>query len=93
MSSPEARVNNIAARLAAIGLTPRVTDHDTHTSIETEVPDQVPTDSWREFLAALAAADWWGISIGSRSGRLAWAAVNKEPPGTADAVRGHGHQP
>lgn len=93
MCTPEARVNAITARLSAVGLTPRVTDHDTYTHIETEVPDQAPAQSWREFLAALIAADWWGIAIGSRSDRTAWAAVNKETPATASTVRGHGHQP
>ncbi|GHG60447.1 hypothetical protein GCM10018779_27770 [Streptomyces griseocarneus] len=92
MHSLEARVDAIAARLTAAGCVPRVSDHDTHVRIETEVPEQAPTEAWREFLAALDAADWWGIAIGSKRGRTAWAAVDKETPAAIEAARGRGNQ-
>lgn len=79
MCTPEARVKAIAARLSAAGFTPRVTDHDAYTHIETEVPDQAPVEAWWELLSALVAADWWGSVSGSRSGRTAWACVNRNP--------------
>ncbi|MFI9720762.1 hypothetical protein ACIHFE_14060 [Streptomyces sp. NPDC052396] len=92
MPSPAERVQDIAARLSAAGFAPQVTDLDDHTRIETEVPDQVPAEPWRQFLAALALADWWGFAIGSKSGCFAWAAVNKNTPAAARTARGHDRQ-
>ncbi|MCF3102932.1 hypothetical protein IPZ58_15225 [Streptomyces roseoverticillatus] len=91
MPTHDARVQDIAARLHAVGFTPRVTDHDTHTHIETEVPERVTAESWQELLAALAAADWSGMTTGNKSGRSAWAGVNKETPAAVEA-RGRGRQ-
>jgi hypothetical protein len=79
----------MAARLSAAGFTPNVTHHDDCTCIESEVPDSISAESWRELLAALETADWFGLVDSSESGRTVWAAVSNEAPATADAVRGH----
>ncbi|GGX68690.1 hypothetical protein GCM10010324_11870 [Streptomyces hiroshimensis] len=89
---PEVRVDAIAARLSGAGFTPRVTAHQTHAHIDTEVPDPLPPESWRELFAALAIGDGWGVSIDSKSGRLAWAAVKRETPAVVGATRGRGRQ-
>ncbi|MFE5089210.1 hypothetical protein ACFRCI_02155 [Streptomyces sp. NPDC056638] len=91
MPASELSVENIAARLSAAGLTARVEQHAHHTSIEAEVPDDFPTDSWREVLDAVARADRFGLSASNVDGRVLWAAVRKAVPATGD-VRGPGHQ-
>ncbi|MFF7023384.1 hypothetical protein ACFY97_20605 [Streptomyces klenkii] len=68
-----------------------MTEHETHMRVETEVPEHVSSESLRELLSALAAADWWVVVNGRWNGCTAWAAVNKETPAALDA-RGHGHQ-
>lgn len=92
MLSPEARAEQIVARLCAAGFTPRLTDHGAYTCIEIEVPDRVSAETWQEFVAALAEADWFGVAAGSQGRGSAWVAVNKETPAAARAARGRGHQ-
>ncbi|WP_406014882.1 hypothetical protein OG520_26570 [Streptomyces sp. NBC_00984] len=91
MPASELSVEDIAARLSAAGLTTRVTQHDHHISIEAEVPDDFPADSWREVLDAVAKADRFGLFASNVDGRVLWAAVHKAVPATGD-VRGPGHQ-
>ncbi|MCD9144339.1 hypothetical protein [Streptomyces albireticuli] len=62
-----------------------------HTFIETTVPDPVSAEAWRELLEVLETADAFGL-VDGRSGRVAWAAIDRETPATANAARGHGHQ-
>ncbi|MEU5424323.1 hypothetical protein AB0H73_01755 [Streptomyces olivoreticuli] len=92
MPARKVRADHMAARLSAAGFTPRVTHRTDQTRIETEVPDAVSADSWRDLLAVLETADSFGLVVGD-SGRTAWAAVSEETPATASTVRGHGHQP
>lgn len=82
----------MAARLSAAGFTPSVTHHHDYTYVESEVPDSTSAKSWRELLAVLETAEWFGLVDSSVSGRTVWAAVSNEAPATADAVRGHSRQ-
>ncbi|MER5712075.1 hypothetical protein [Streptomyces sp. NPDC002122] len=91
MPAPEVCAEALAARLSAIGLTTRVLDHTTHTSIEAEVPESLPAETWREVLEVAAKADRFGLLATSLGGRTLWAAVHKAVPATGD-VRGPGHQ-
>ncbi|MEU1866802.1 hypothetical protein [Streptomyces gardneri] len=91
MPAPEVSAEAIATRLSAIGLTTRVLDHTRHTSIEAEVPDSLPAETWREVLEVVAKADRFGLLATSLGGRTLWAAVHKAVPATGD-VRGPGHQ-
>ncbi|MFB7195551.1 hypothetical protein [Streptomyces sp. NPDC056240] len=86
-----AGAEDIAARLTALGLTPRVTEHARHLVIETEVPDSLPAEKWRVALEAMAEADRFGLSATSLNGRTLWAAVHTETPATGE-VRGPGSQ-
>ncbi|WP_111664672.1 MULTISPECIES: hypothetical protein [unclassified Streptomyces] len=85
------RAEGIAARLTALGLTPRVTGHADRLVIEAEVPDSLPAEKWRDALSAVAEADRFGLLANSLNGRTLWAAVNTEPPSTGN-VRGPGSQ-
>ncbi|MEU5064056.1 hypothetical protein AB0G95_08550 [Streptomyces virginiae] len=91
MPASKARAKGIAARLSALGLTTRVEEHARYTSIEAEVPETLPTESWREVLEVVAEADKFGLLASSLTGRTLWAAVRKAVPATGD-VRGPGHQ-
>ncbi|MEV4334093.1 hypothetical protein AB0K02_26785 [Streptomyces sp. NPDC049597] len=91
MPASEASAEDIAARLSAIGLTTRVEEHARHTSIEAEVPESLPAETWREALDVVAEADRFGLLASNLNGRTLWAAVRKEVPATGD-VRGPGHQ-
>ncbi|MFB7354275.1 hypothetical protein [Streptomyces gardneri] len=91
MPAPEVSAEAIATRLSAIGLTTRVLDHTRHTSIEAEVPESLPAETWREVLEVVAKADRFGLLATSLGGRTLWAAVHKAVPATGD-VRGPGHQ-
>ena len=91
MPAPEVSAEALATQLSAIGLTTRVLDHTRHTSIEAEVPESLPAETWREVLEVVAKADRFGLLATSLGGRTLWAAVNKEVPATGD-VRGPGHQ-
>ncbi|MCX5272684.1 hypothetical protein [Streptomyces virginiae] len=91
MPALEARAEDLAARLSALGLTTRVELHATYVSIEAEVPDVLPAESWREVLEVVAEADRFGLLASSLNGRTLWAAVRKAVPATGD-VRGPGHQ-
>ncbi|KJY36678.1 hypothetical protein VR46_30635 [Streptomyces sp. NRRL S-444] len=91
MPASEARAEVLAAQLSALGLTARVEQHDTYTSIEADVPEALPAESWREVLEVVAEADRFGLVASSLTGRTLWAAVNKVVPATGD-VRGPGHQ-
>ncbi|MEV4938889.1 hypothetical protein [Streptomyces zaomyceticus] len=91
MPAPVVSAEAIATRLSAIGLTTRVLDHTRHTSIEAEVPESLPAETWREALEAVAKADRFGLLATSLGGRTLWAAVHKAVPATGD-VRGPGHQ-
>jgi hypothetical protein len=93
--SPEARVDKLAASLSAAGFSPHVKDHKNCACIEIDmaVPDSLSAESWRELLALLDTADWFGLTDSTTSGRTVWAAISKEARATAGAVRGHGSQP
>ncbi|MEU7512086.1 hypothetical protein AB0B13_08780 [Streptomyces sp. NPDC042898] len=91
MPAPEVSAEALAARLCAIGLTTRVLDHTRHTSIEAEIPDSLPAETWREVLDVAGSADRFGLLATSLGGRTLWAAVNKAVPATGD-VRGPGRQ-
>ncbi|MFF9847713.1 hypothetical protein [Streptomyces litmocidini] len=91
MPAPEVSAEALAARLSALGLTTRVEEHARHTSIEVEVPQSLPAETWREVLEVVSKADRFGLLATSLGGRTLWAAVNKEVPATGD-VRGPGHQ-
>ncbi|WP_405751886.1 hypothetical protein OHA19_26340 [Streptomyces sp. NBC_00012] len=91
MPASELSVEGIAARLSAAGLTTRAMQRSCRTSIEAEVPDDFPADSWREVLDAVAKADRFGLFASNVDGRVLWAAVHKAVPATGD-VRGPGHQ-
>ncbi|MER7826887.1 hypothetical protein ABTX85_30505 [Streptomyces sp. NPDC096097] len=91
MSASEARAKDLATRLSDLGLTTRVEPHATYTSIEAEVPEALPAESWREVLDVVGEADRFGLLASSLTGRTLWAAVNEAVPATGD-VRGPGHQ-
>ncbi|WP_314620255.1 hypothetical protein [Streptomyces stackebrandtii] len=91
MPAPEVSAEALAARLSAIGLTTRVEEHPRHTSIEAEVPESLPAETWREVLEVVGSADRFGLLATSLGGRTLWAAVNKAVPATGD-VRGPGRQ-
>ncbi|MGW5850398.1 hypothetical protein ACWFQ8_21030 [Streptomyces sp. NPDC055254] len=91
MPASKARAEDIASRLSALGLTTRVEEHARYTSIESEVPESLPAESWREVLEVVAEADRFGLLASSLTGRTLWAAVRKAVPATGD-VRGPGHQ-
>ncbi|MFG2890462.1 hypothetical protein [Streptomyces sp. NPDC048248] len=91
MPASEPRAEGIAARLSAVGLTPRVEQHAQLTSIEAEVPDSLSAESWREVLEVVAEADRFGLLANSLNGRTLWAAVRTAAPATGD-VRGPGNQ-
>ncbi|MFE7772612.1 hypothetical protein ACFU5O_01665 [Streptomyces sp. NPDC057445] len=91
MPAPEVSAEAFAARLSAVGLSTRVQEHTRHTSIEAEVPDSLPAETWREVLAVVAKADRFGLLATSLGGRTLWAVVRKAVPATGD-VRGPGHQ-
>ncbi|MEV7952765.1 hypothetical protein [Streptomyces sp. NPDC088141] len=81
----------IAARLSSVGLPARVKEHAGYTSVETEVPESLSAESWREVLEAVAEADRFGLLATSLNGRTLWAAVRKAVPTTGD-VGGPSHQ-
>ncbi|MFB7835583.1 hypothetical protein [Streptomyces sp. NPDC056056] len=91
MPAPEVSAEALIARLSALGLTTRVEEHARHTSIEAEVPEALPAETWREVLEVVSKADRFGLLATSLGGRTLWAAVNKVAPATGD-VRGPGHQ-
>ncbi|MFE3646263.1 hypothetical protein ACFXPZ_08065 [Streptomyces sp. NPDC059101] len=91
MPASELSAEQIAARLSAVGLTPRVERHTQLTSIEAEVPESFSAESWREVLEAVAEADRFGLLANSLNGRTLWAAVPTAAPATGD-VRRPGHQ-
>lgn len=91
MPASKARAEDIASRLSALGLTTRVDEHAHYTSIESEVPESLPAESWREVLEVVAEADRFGLLASSLTGRTLWAAVRRAVPATGD-VRGPGHQ-
>ncbi|MFI6528783.1 hypothetical protein [Streptomyces uncialis] len=91
MPTSEGRAEDMAVRLSAFGLTPRVEQHASHTSIEAEVPESLPAESWREVLAVMAEADRFGLLASSLNGRTLWAALHKAVPATGD-VRGPDRQ-
>ncbi|MFF8367442.1 hypothetical protein ACF05W_01200 [Streptomyces lydicus] len=91
MPAAEASAEGIAAQLSAVGLTPRVQQYAQVTSIEAEVPESFPAESWREVLEAVAEADRFGLLANSLNGRTLWAAVYTAAPATGD-VRGPGRQ-
>ncbi|WP_406381471.1 hypothetical protein [Streptomyces sp. NBC_01618] len=91
MPASELSAEDIAARLSAAGLTTRVEQHAQHTSIEAEMPDTFPAESWREVLEVVTEADRFGLIASNANGRTLWAAIHKAAPATGD-VRGPGHQ-
>ncbi|MEV8569793.1 hypothetical protein AB0436_30275 [Streptomyces sp. NPDC051322] len=91
MPASEPSAEDLATRLSAVGLTPRVERHAHLTSIEAEVPESLSAESWREVLEALAEADRFGLVANSLNGRTLWAALRTAAPATGN-VRGPGHQ-
>lgn len=79
MPPPEARIDDICARLVAVGLTPERTDDGDHTQIEARVPSGFPAGSWRELLAVLETADRFGFADSTSRGRQLWAVVRTDP--------------
>ncbi|WP_328938630.1 hypothetical protein OG288_29240 [Streptomyces tauricus] len=77
MSALRVSAAAIAARLHAVGLTTRVTEHAHHTSVEAEVPESLSADSWREALEVVAGADRFGLFATSLGDRTLWAVVRK----------------
>ncbi|MEV7418277.1 hypothetical protein [Streptomyces sp. NPDC089919] len=91
MPGSDVRAEELAARLWALGLAPRVERHVRHISIEVEVPEAVAAETWRAVLAVAAEADRFGLIANEAAGRILWAAVDRTAPATGD-VRGPGHQ-
>ncbi|MCB5908311.1 hypothetical protein [Streptomyces pinistramenti] len=91
MPASEASAEDIATRLSAVGLAPRVERHAHFTSIEAEIPEPLSAESWREVLEALAEADRFGLLVNSLNGRTLWAALHTTAPATGE-VQGPGHQ-
>ncbi|MER5820928.1 hypothetical protein [Streptomyces mirabilis] len=81
----------IAARLHAAGLPTRVEEHARFTSVEADVPESLPADSWREALEVVAQADRFGLLATSLGDRTLWAVIHKAVPATGD-VGGPSHQ-
>ncbi|MFF4664649.1 hypothetical protein [Streptomyces sp. NPDC001282] len=81
----------IAARLSSVGLPARVEEHAGYTAIETEVPESLSAESWREVLEVVAEADRFGLLATSLNGRTLWAVVHKAVPSTGD-FGGPSHQ-
>jgi len=81
----------IAARLSAVGLPTRVEERAGFTSVETELPESLSVESWREVLEVPAEADRFGLHATNLNGRTLWAVVRKAVPTTGD-VEGPGHQ-
>jgi hypothetical protein len=77
---PEARIADISARLAALGLAPELKEHRDHTSIEARVPSTFPADAWPEVLALLETADSFGLADSAAHGRELWAVIRKSVP-------------
>ncbi|UUN31259.1 hypothetical protein KK483_16960 [Streptomyces sp. FIT100] len=80
MPASEVSAEAIAARLSAVGLTTRVEEHARHTSIEAELPESLPAETWREVLQAVVKADRFGLLATSLGGRTLWAVVRKRSP-------------
>ncbi|MFF9351649.1 hypothetical protein [Streptomyces sp. NPDC014734] len=81
----------IAARLSFVGLPARLEEHAEYTTVETEVPEWLSVESWREVLEVVAEADRFGLLATSLNGRILWAVVRKAVPTTGD-VGGPSHQ-
>ncbi|MER5256094.1 hypothetical protein [Streptomyces sp. NPDC002855] len=85
MPASHASAEAIAARLSALGLTTRMEEHDRDTSIEAEVPESLPAESWLEALEVVATADRFGLLATSLNSRTLWAVVRKAAPKPGDA--------
>lgn len=88
MPPPEARIDDICARLVAVGLTPERADDGDHTQIEARVPSDFPAGSWRELLAVLETADRFGFADSTSRGRQLWAVVRTDPGAARHAASG-----
>ncbi|MDH6119320.1 hypothetical protein ABH930_000562 [Kitasatospora sp. GAS204A] len=84
-SCHQARVDDIAAGLSALGLDAHVHDHGSHVCLETEVPDSTTAESWGALLALLETADQFGLVKSASRGLIVWAAVRMDAPATDDA--------
>ncbi len=80
MLSPDARAEDLSARLVGIGFSPRLSDHTDHTRIEAEVPEAVSPEVWRDLLELLEEADWFGLAVSSTAAHIVWAGIRKGPP-------------
>lgn len=85
MSALEVSAAVIAARLYAVGLPARITEHAHYASVEAEVPESLSAESWREALETVAAADRFGLLATSLGDRTLWAVVRKAVPVAGDA--------
>lgn len=79
MLPPDARAEHLSARLVGIGFSPRLSDRTDHTRIEAEVPEGLSPEVWRELLALLEEADWFGLAVGSTTVHIVWACIHKGP--------------
>lgn len=91
--SPEARVDRMTARLAALGIASVVTRGKGWSRVEAHVPRPLSPELWQELLAALGTADAFGLVDSSADGRSIWAEANDKTPAAVPAARGHGRQP
>ncbi|MET9731730.1 hypothetical protein ABZZ79_14055 [Streptomyces sp. NPDC006458] len=91
MPDSEVSAAAIAARLSALGLTPRVEEHARHATVEADVPESLTAESWREVLDVVADADRFGLLATSLNDRTLWAVVRKTVPTAGDAG-GPSHQ-
>ncbi|WP_107408010.1 hypothetical protein [Streptomyces sp. CC77] len=80
MLPPDASAEGLADRLTALGLAPRLRDHQNHVCVEVEVTEALSPDSWRELLAVLEVADRFGLTARSAAPQVLWAAVRKGSP-------------
>ncbi|MFD5317900.1 hypothetical protein [Streptomyces sp. NPDC127098] len=78
MHAPASRAQDIAARLTAWGFTPRITRHQTHIRIETDVSEPVAPERWRALLVALERGDRFGLN-GIDDRHIAWAVIDESP--------------
>lgn len=93
MPPPEARIADISAGLAAVGLTPQLKEYGDRTSIEARLPDSFPAGAWSAVLALLESADWFGLVNSRVRGLSLWAVISKSDPAATYAAEGPHVQP
>lgn len=86
MPPPEARITEITSRLAAAGLSPQREEYADRATIHAAIPPAFPDAAWPEVLAALEAADEFGLNDSADRGRSLWAVITKSAPAATDAA-------